>query len=68
MVKEAICVWESVALKIKEIELVWIKAHVGHDGNELADFQARSGTKRGSITHATPKPWGDHQGGNRRGN
>ena len=38
------------------VRLVWIKAHVGHPGNEKADELAKDGTKLGTIQHiALPK-------------
>ena len=36
----------------------WIKAHVGHEGNEIADSQAKLGASRKEVTCVTPKPWG----------
>ena len=35
------------------VRLVWIKAHVGHDGNEQADRLAKHGT---TLAHVSPVP------------
>ena len=36
----------ELAKKTRRITIVWIKAHVGHEGNELADELAKEGTKK----------------------
>ena len=36
----------ELAKKTRRITIVWIKANVGHEGNELADELAKEGTKK----------------------
>ena len=58
MVRDAVCILEELANRIKNIKLLWIKAHIGHEGNEIADRQAKLGAERMQVTCVTPKPWG----------
>ena len=58
MVRDAVCTLEELANKINNTKLLWIKAHIGHEGNEIADRQAKLGAERTQITCVTPKPWG----------
>ena len=41
MVRDAVCTLEEVTNKIPSTKLLWIKAHAGHEGNEIADSQAK---------------------------
>ena len=36
----------ELAKKTRRVTIVWIKVHVGHEGNELADELAKEGTKK----------------------
>ena len=58
MVRDAVCTLEELTNKIQNIKLLWIKAHIGHEGNEIADRQAKLGAERTQITCITPRPWG----------
>ena len=40
------------------VTLSWIKAHVRHEGNELADTQAKLGAGREIVNATTLAPWG----------
>ena len=44
LVQEALKVYEA-----GQVELIWVKAHVGHDQNELADEWANKARKGASI-------------------
>ena len=37
-----------------KVELAWVKAHVNHKGNEIADRLAKTGTKLATKTHIGP--------------
>ena len=39
------------------MEIYWIKAHIGHDGNERADQLAREAVKNSQIKINTPQSW-----------
>ena len=38
------------------LELHWVRAHVGHKGNERADEAAKAATELGTISISVPKP------------
>ena len=44
LVREAKYALNKLASKIQRLSVVWIKAHVGHEGNEEADRLAKLGT------------------------
>ena len=50
LVLDTIQVWELITNRNTQVTLSWIKAHVGgHEGNELADTQAKLGANRDII-------------------
>ena len=44
-VLDTLNIWEDIAVLTQRCSLGWIKAHNGLTGNELADDQAKIGTK-----------------------
>ena len=58
LVMDTIQVWELITNRNTQVTLSWIKAHVGHEGNELADTQAKLGANREIINATTLVPWG----------
>ena len=58
LVKDTIQIWELITNRNIHVTLSWIKAHVGHEGNELADTQAKLGASREIINATTLVPWG----------
>ena len=57
MVKNAIEVWEEVAESGTKISIGWVKAHIGIEGNELADEEAKMGALSLSVWSETLRPW-----------
>ena len=55
---DTIQAWELVSNRGTHVTLSWIKAHAGHEGNELADTQAKLGASRELINASTLVPWG----------
>ena len=58
LVMDTIQVWELITNRNIHVTLSWIKAHAGHEGNELADTQAKLGAGREIINATTLVPWG----------
>ena len=56
-VLEAVELWEDIAEHTKKSSLVWIKAHVGNEGNELADNEAKMGALSSLTPENNMKPW-----------
>ena len=46
LVKQTIITLNLLANSTKRVEICWIKAHVGHDGNKRADQLAREAVKK----------------------
>ncbi len=62
MVKQ--CIHELNRLgKQKSVVIKWIKAHAGHEFNEVADLEAKSGTRssveeeRQSLSRSSDRQW-----------
>ena len=68
MVLDAIEIWEKIGRKVKVTTIAWIKAHIGHEGNELADQEAKKGTEQSNTIIATPLPRKDIKKINKRPN
>ena len=56
-VKETKHTLNTLASKVQRLSVVWIKAHVGHEGNKEADRLARAGTTNNvnQISVGTPQ-------------
>ena len=46
----------ELAMKVRRLTLVWIRAHVGHEGNEHADDLAKQGTKKDKLNNIILQP------------
>ena len=57
LVKQTIINLNLLADSTKRVEICWIKAHIGHDGNERADQLAREAVKNSQIKINTPQSW-----------
>ena len=55
LVKQTIITLNLLADSTKRVEICWIKAHIGHDGNERADQLAREAVKNSQVggNHST---------------
>ena len=54
LVQQTIINLNVLANKTKRVELCWIKAHIGHEGNERANQLAREASKNSVIQINTP--------------
>ena len=57
LVKQTIITLNSLADSTKRVEVCWIKAHIGHEGNERADQLAREAVKNSIVKIDTPQSW-----------
>ena len=48
---------ESLKIRCKTLTIAWIKAHIGHEGNEQADQAAKEGTEAYQSEIYLPKSW-----------
>ena len=57
LVKDTISAINLAGGKIRRLEISWIKAHVGHAGNERADQLAREATELTPTVHGIMPPY-----------
>ena len=57
LVKDTVTQLNIIGNKVDRLEISWIKAHVGHDGNERADQLARDACKLDTITQDLLPPY-----------
>ena len=51
----------KLANEVARLEICWIKAHIGHEGNERADQLAREAVKCSAIRLKTPPSWSTYK-------
>ena len=51
----------KLANEVARLEICWIKAHIGHEGNERADQLAREAVKCAEIRIKTPPSWSTYK-------
>ena len=57
LVKDTITQLNIIGNKVNRLEISWIKAHVGHEGNEKADQLARDACKLDITSHDLLPPY-----------
>ena len=57
LVKDTITQLNIIGNKVNRLEISWIKAHVGHEGNEKADQLARDACKLFVTSHDLLPPY-----------
>ena len=57
LVKQTVKNLNTLAQKTGRLEVCWIKAHIGHSGNEKADHLAREAVNNSAIRINTPPSW-----------
>ena len=48
----------TLANKVHKVRITWVRAHVGTEGNEEADQQAKEGANNPIPAYNMPPPWG----------
>ena len=57
LVKQTMITLNQLADSMERVEICWIKAHIGYDGNERADQLAREAVKNSQVGVNTPQSW-----------
>ena len=57
LVKDTVAQLNIIGNKVNRLEISWIKAHVGHEGNKKADQLARDAYKLDETSHGLLPPY-----------
>ena len=61
IVKETITELNKLGKQVSRLEIAWIKAHIGHEGNEAADKLAKDASEKPQIDLHIPDSWTEYK-------